>query len=296
MNSHSSTLTLRVNLDSHPATQAILDSHVRSDLFRLDPCGPSPAHNGFKAMLFGSTFDAGEMAIATFLQAKSAGIPLVLLPAPIRGTLQHHTAVYNSVFGELLPKDIEGKRVGVRSYSQTTGMWIRGILQHEYGVDLNKVTWMTINGGHVPSQEPANCQRLPPGASVANMMLDGELAAALLGAPDMPKDACVHTLVPDARNAAKSWFEREGVVPINHMFVMRQELAEARPDIVRELYRMFSESRTLSQDLPAIFPPLGLKANRKGLQLAIDWAVEQQIIPKPMLVDELFDDVTGSLD
>ena len=112
----------------------------------------------------------------------------------------------------------------------------------------------------------------------------------------MPKDACVHTLVPDARNAAKSWFEREGVVPINHMFVMRQELAEARPDIVRELYRMFSESRTLSQDLPAIFPPLGLKANRKGLQLAIDWAVEQQIIPKPMLVDELFDDVTGSLD
>jgi 4,5-dihydroxyphthalate decarboxylase len=136
---------------------------------------------------------------------------------------------------------------------------------------------------------------LPKGASIPQMMLDGELAAALLG-EDMPKDSRVRTLVPDAHAAAKDWFAREGVVPINHMFVIHQELSKQRPDIVRELYRMVAQSRSLTEGgVPAVFPPIGLEANRKGLQLAIDWALDQKIIPHRLSVDELFDDVTGSL-
>jgi 4,5-dihydroxyphthalate decarboxylase len=101
--------------------------------------------------------------------------------------------------------------------------------------------------------------------------------------------------VPDAQNAAKDWFAREDVVPINHMFVVHESVSRQRPDIVRELYRMIVESRAQADTLPAVFPPIGLEANRKGIQLAIDWALDQKIIPRRLSVDELFDDVTGSL-
>jgi 4,5-dihydroxyphthalate decarboxylase len=126
------------------------------------------------------------------------------------------------------------------------------------------------------------------------MMLDGELVAALLG-EDMPKDERVRTLVPDAQAAAKDWFTRTGVVPINHMFVVHERLSKERPDVVRELYRMVVESRASAEGVPTVFPPIGLEANRKGLQLAVDWALDQKIIPRRLSVDELFDDVTGSL-
>ncbi|MDR5770057.1 phosphate ABC transporter substrate-binding protein [Caballeronia sp. LZ028] len=296
MSSNQKVPTLRVNLDVHPVTKAMRDGRVTSDLVSLEYRGPTPAHNGFKAMLRENRFDAGELAIVTFLQAKAYGKPYVLLPAPILGRLQHHCAVYNSSFGELAPKDIEGKRVGVRSYAQTTGLWVRGILQHEYGVDLDKVHWVTLEDGHVAEYvEPAGCERLPHGTSIAQRMLDGDLAAALLGAPDMPKDQNVRTLIPDAHAAAEAWFTREGVVPINHMFAVHEDLSRRHPEIVRDIYRMIVESGELAEGLPSLFPPIGLEANRKNLQLAIDWSVEQKIIPHRLSVDELFDDVTGAL-
>lgn len=288
--------TLRVNLADYPVTRAMRDGRVTSPIVKLDYCGPTPAHNGFKAMVRESAFDAGELAIVTFLQAKAYGKPYVMLPTPISGRFQHHCAGFNSDFGLLNPKDIEGRQVGVRTYTQTTALWIRGILRHEYGVDLDKVNWMTLGDGHLAEySDPANCTRLPKGVSIPEMMLEGKLAAALLG-EDMPKDPRVRTLVPDAHAAAKDWFAREGVVPINHMFVVHEELSRTRPDIVRELYRMIVESRALTEGgVPAIFPPIGLEANRKGLQLAIDWALDQKIIPRRLSVDELFDDLTASL-
>jgi 4,5-dihydroxyphthalate decarboxylase len=288
--------TLRTNLADYPVTKAMKDGRVKSDLVNLDYCGPTPAHNGFKAMVRENKFDAGELAIVTFLQAKAYGKPYVLLPTPISGRFQHHCAGYNVDFGPLNPKDIEGKKVGVRTYTQTTALWIRGILRHEYGVDLDKVTWMTLGDGHLAEyQDPNNCQRLPAGSSIPQMMLEGQLTAALLG-EDMPKDPRVRTLVPDAQAEAKDWFAREGVVPINHMFVVHQDVSKQHPEVVRELYRMIVESRGMTEGgVPAVFPPIGLEANRKGIQLAIDWALDQKIIPHRLSVDELFDDVTGSL-
>jgi 4,5-dihydroxyphthalate decarboxylase len=289
-------LTLRTNLADSKVTQAMKDGRVKSDLVTLDYCGPTPAHNGFKAMVRENKFDAGELAIVTYLQARSFGKPYVLLPAPVSGRFQHHCAGFNIDFGQLDPKDIEGKKVGVRTYAQTTGLWIRGVLRHEYGVDLDKVTWMTLGDGHLAEyRDPDNCTRLPAGSNIAQMMLDGELDAALLG-EDMPKDPRVRTLVPDAHNAAKAWYERSGFVPINHMFVVHEDISRKHPEVVREIYRMIAESRALTEGgTPAVFPPLGLEANRKGLQTAIDWALDQKIIARRLSVDELFDDVTGSL-
>lgn len=289
-------LTLKTNLAPTPMTKAIMDGRVRSDLVTLDCCGPDPAQNGFKDMIRRSMYDAGELAIVTYLQAKCYNKPFVLLPAPVSGRFQHHCAGFNRELGHVSPKDIEGKQVGVRTYAQTTGLWIRGILQHEYGVDLGKVEWMTVGEGHLEEyRDPANCTRLPKGSDIGQMMLDGQLIATLQGI-DLPKDERVERLVPDPFNAAKDWFRRKGVVPINHIFVVHQDISKNRPDVVREIYRMLGESRGLTEGgLPEPFPPMGLEANRKGLALAIEWAFEQKIIPSKLTVDELFDDTTGAL-
>ena len=289
-------VTLRTNLADYPTTLGMKDGRVTSSVVKLDYCGPKVAHDAFKDMIRAGKFDAGELAIVTYLQAKCYNKPWVILPAPIVGRFQHHCAGYNIDFGQLRPKDIEGRKVGVRTYSQTTGLWIRGILQHEYGVDLDKVTWMTVDEAHLSEyHDPPNCRMLPPGSNLGQMMLNGELAAALLG-NDMPKDPRVRTLVPDPHAAAKKWYEREGVMPINHLFAVHQDISRKRPDVVREIYRMVTESRALAPPAEiATVPPLGLEANRKGLEMAIDWAFEQKIIPRRLKFDELFDETTAAL-
>ena len=291
----SSAVTLKTNLADYPVTAAMKDGRVSSTLVKLDCCGPAVANKAFKAMVRENQYEAGELAIITYLQARAWGYPFVMLPAPISGRFQHHCIGFNRELAQLEPRDIEGRRVGVRTYSQTTGLWVRGILQHEYGVDLDKVTWMTIEDAHVTEyHDPANCQRLPAGSKLANMMMSGELAAAILGG-DMPKDdPRVQTLIPDPHNAAKAWYQREGVIPINHVFVVRKELSKERPDVIREIYRMIVESRKFAPE-SATRPPFGLEANRKGLKLAIDWSYEQKIIPRRLSVDELFDDTTAAL-
>ncbi len=289
-------LTLKANIEAYPQTKAIRDGRVRSDLFTLDICGPDKAHNGFKDLLRRGAYDCSELAIVTYLQAKIYGKPWVALPAPISGRFQHHCAGFNRELGHVAPKDIEGKQVGVRTYAQTTGLWIRGVLQQEYGVDLNKVTFMTVGEGHLEEySDPPNCIRLPKGSDIGQMMLDGELTATLQGV-DLPKDPRVERLVPDPFNAAKEWFKREQVVPINHLFVVHEDMARDRPDVVRELYRMIGESRDLTEGgLPDPFPPMGFEANRKGIELAVQWAFDQKIIPRKLSMDELFDDTMRAL-
>jgi len=143
--------------------------------------------------------------------------------------------------------------------------------------------------------DPPNCQRLPPGAKLAQMMLNGEVAAAILG-NDMPNDPRVRTLVPDAMAAAKTWYQREGVIPTNDIFVVREELPRERPDVVREIFRMLVESRHLApESAKTTLPPIGFDENRKGLDMAIQWSYEQKLIPRRLSVDELFDDTTASL-
>ena len=289
-------VTLKTNLADYPVTLAMNDGRVTSQVVKLDCCGPKVANEGFKAMLRENAYDAGELAIITYLQARAWGKPYVLLPTPLSGRPQHHCIAYNSELGHMDPKDIEGRKVGVRTYSQTTGLWVRGVLQHEYGVDLDKVNWLTLEDAHVAEyRDPSNCTRIPAGSKLNRMMFDGEIAAVMMGG-DMPKDPRVKTLIPDAMAAGRQWVQREGVIPINHMFVVRQELSRERPDVVREIFRMIVASRRMAPEAAqAIVPPVGLEANRKCLDMAIQWSFEQKIIPRRLSVDELFDDTTASL-
>jgi 4,5-dihydroxyphthalate decarboxylase len=288
-------ISLPTNLADYPVTKALKDGQVSSPLVSLSFEGPKSASSGFKDMIRNNRYLAGELAIVTFLQAKIYDKPFVMLPFAVSGRTQHRCIAYNRELGHLAPKDIEGKKVGVRSYAQTTGLWVRGILQHDYGVDLDKVDWMTITGAHpVEYEDPANCTRLPAGSNLAEMLFNGEIAAALMG-NEMPDDPRLATVIPDAVEAGALWVKREGFIPINHMFVVHKDVA-ADPDLVREIFRMLVEAHAAApESATAKIPPIGVEANRKGIETAIDLAFEQKIIPRRLSVDELFDGVPEDL-
>jgi 4,5-dihydroxyphthalate decarboxylase len=290
------TITLPTNLAEYPSTLAIREGRVTSPIVTLDICGPKSASSGFKDMIRRDKYLAGELAIVTYLQAKCYDKPYVMLPFAVSGRTQHHCIAFNRDLGVVHPRDIEGKKVGVRSYAQTTGLWVRGILQHDYGVDLDKVNWLTIVDGHLTEYEdPANCTRLPAGSDLAEMLFNGEITAALMG-NEMPKDPRIATLIPDAMEEGAKWAKREGFIPINHMFVVHKDIARDNLDVVRELFRMLAESREAAPEaVKAKLPPVGLEANRKGIQAAIDLALEQKIIPRRLSVDELFEGVPTDL-
>jgi 4,5-dihydroxyphthalate decarboxylase len=292
-------VTLRTNLAEYPGTRALRSGAVPSDLVHFDFAGPKAAHEGFKPMVREGAYDAGELAIVTYLQAKAFGKPWVLLPAVVMGRFQHQCVLVNVARGVRGPKEIEGRRVGIRSYSQTTGVWMRGVLRHEYGVDLSRVTWMVNDDAHVAEyRDPSGVVRLPPGAKkIDQLLLDGELDAAILGA-DMPGEPRVRHLIDNPREAALAWAKKHGTVPINHLFAVRAELAQQRPDVVREIYVLLKASKAAAEPPKdgIAFLLFGVAALRKPLELIIQYAHEQKLIPRRFTVDELFDETTRALD
>src|SRR3954452_5262073 len=194
-------VTLRANLADYAVTKALKGDAIKSDLVNFDFCGPKVAFQGFKPLVRERAFDASELAIATFLQAKVYGKPVTLLPAVVMGRFQHNHALRCVARGPLAPAEISGRRIGIRSYTQTTGIWVRGILQHEYGVDLDSVTWVCNDDGHLAEfREPPNVERTPEGSNkVDQMLLDAELDAAILGA-DVSDPRVAH-LIENPREA-----------------------------------------------------------------------------------------------
>ena len=203
----------------------------------------NPVNRAFMPMAREQKFDFSEMAIVTYLQAKAYDKPLVLLPATMMGRFQHGTMLYNSERGTLRPQDLAGKRVGVRAFSQTTGVWIRGILWKDYGLDLDAVKWVTFEDAHVAEyRDPPGVTRAAAGKDITQMLLDGELDAAIFGGA-MPSEPQLKSVIPDPEAAAKEWYKKSGAVPINHMVVLKESLARSHPQIVREVYRLLLASK-----------------------------------------------------
>ena len=203
----------------------------------------NPVNRAFMPMAREQKFDISEMAIVTYLQAKAYDKPLVLMPATMMGRFQHGTMLYNSERGTLRPEDLPGKRVGVRAFSQTTGVWIRGILWKDYGLDLGKVKWVTFEDAHVAEyRDPPGVERAAAGKDITKMLLDGELDAAIFGGA-MPSEPQLKSVIPDPEAAAKEWYKKNGAVPVNHMVVLKESLAKSSPGIVREVYRMLLASK-----------------------------------------------------
>ena len=288
-------LTLKTLLGDHPIVAAIKNGQVNSPRLVLDLPDIRTAHLHFKRVVRDLEFNVAELALVTYLQAKAHGKPLVLVPAVIYALdAPHAFIVYNAERGDLGPRDIAGRRVGIRASSVTTVMWVCGILQNDYGVDLDRVNWVTFEDPHVAEvRDPPNAQRAPAGKKLVTMLLDGELDAAVVGRDDLG-DPRLRPLIPDAEAAARTWCERNHMRLINHMLVVKQSLTQSEPWAVQEVFRMIAESRQLA-GVPEGVLPLGVEANRTGLAKAIDYAVQQRLIPRRYEVDELFDDVTRAL-
>ena len=285
-------------LGDYPNTSALKKGEVASNLVDLQFADVKVSNTAFKPLVREAKFDLGELAIVTYLQAKTYGKPYVLVPATVLGRGQHHTIAYNPQRGLLKASDLAGKRVGVRAYTQTTGAWVRGFLSDDYGVDPAKIRWITFEDPHLAEyKDPAFVTRAPEGKALVQMLLDGEIDAAIVG--DKIPDPRLAPLIPDADAVAGKWAETHGGVPINHMMVIRTSVSDSRPDLVREVYRMLRESRRSVQPPPdgTVSDPwrFGLEANRASLEIIIDYSFRQQLIPRLFSVDELFDDCTRAL-
>src|SRR6267143_5070786 len=178
-------MRLRTLLGDHACTSALKDGSIKSDLVTLDFAEYSPTNKGFKPMVREAAFDVSEMAIVTYLMAKSFGKPMVLLPDVVLARFQHGHALYNAKAAKLSPRDLDGKRIGIRSFTTTTGAWLRGILANDHGVDLNSVDWVTFEDAHVAEFKDTT-KRAPAGKQIIQMLLDGELDAVLGEKSDHP--------------------------------------------------------------------------------------------------------------
>ena len=281
-------MRLRTLLGDHPGTSALKNGSIKSDLVTLDFVDYSPTNKGFKPMVREGAFDVSEMAIVTYLMAKSFGKPMVLLPNVVLARFQHAYAMYNAKQETLKPADLNGKRVGIRSFTTTTGAWLRGILANDYGVDLDSIDWVTFEDAHV-AEFIDTTKRAPAGKQIIQMLLDGELDAVLGEKVDHPD---LKPMFPDAAAEEKSWFAKHGVLPVNHMVVVSETLCRTQPDAVREVLRLLQESAARA---PAAAERFSNDEMRRSLQLIIQYTAQQGLIPRAYAVDELFDDVARPL-
>jgi len=281
-------------LGDYPVTRALKAGELRSPLVALEFADVATPNAAFKRVVRDGAFDVAELAIVTYLMAKERGAPLVLLPAVVLARFQHPLVVCSAARGDLAPRDLAGRRVGVRSWSVTTGMWIRSILAEDHGVDAGRVKWVTFEEPHVVGfSDPPNAERAPAGKDMVAMLLAGELDAAIVAERALP-DARLKSLIPDPAGAARAWQARHGGIQINHMVVVKEALSRSEPHAVREVWRLLAASRRAAGG-PGL-NPFGFEANRRNLELAIDRTHAQGLIVRRFAVEELFDDVTRTLE
>jgi 4,5-dihydroxyphthalate decarboxylase len=290
-------MRLRALLGDYPVTRALKQGDIRSPDVSLDFADVKVPSTAFKRVVRDLEFDVAELALVTYLIAKAHQKPLVLMPAVVLCRFQHPYLVYNIERGPLKPGELASRRVGIRSYSVTTVTWIKGILSDDHGVDLERITWVTFEEPHVAEfRDPPNVERAPQGKNILDMLLAGEIDAAILAAP--AADARIRPLIPEPDAAAQDWHRRTGALQINHMVVVKEAVSRSDPGAVREIYRLLYESKTAA-GLPHAgeldLNPFGLAANLHNLAVAIDFAYRQRLIPRRFEVDELFDDVTRAL-
>lgn len=283
--------TLSTALKRYPTTEGLLSGQVTSPTFNFEFHEIEPIHDAFKPMAREQRFDVSEMAVFTYLQAHAYKKPIVLLPVVLASRFQHGCIVYNTDFHDRLTPDmLPGKKVGVRAYTQTTGAWVRNILAQEHSLDLESVRWVIFEDAHLAEyKEPSFVSRAPKGTKLLPMLMSGEIDAAILG-NDLPDDPKIKAVIPDAAKAGRAWHERTGLLPVNHMLVVTRALAHERPDLVRDVYEAFRRSKEMAPTPAGAIDmrPIGFEAVTPSLELVIQLAYEQQIIPERFSVDELF--------
>lgn len=309
--------SLTIAIGNYGLAKPLKDGSVPVGDLKVEYIQVDPIVAAMRRMVRNLDFDICEMAFTTYLCAKAFGKPITAVPVFLTRNFHHWAIFYNVKSGIKEPKDLEGRTVGVnRGYTVTTGLWARGILQTEYGVDLNKITWAPTDEEHVAEYKaPANVDYSYRGKPIVELLLSGKIAAAVGDVRVNSHD--IQQLIPDARNAGFAYFRKTGVYPINHGVVIRDSLLKAEPGLARELFSAFQAAKkiylahldagenlsptdeaaiALKQVVGDPFP-FGIKEpNRTALEKMIQFAVDQHVIPKKFSVEELFAPSTRSLE
>ena len=303
-------------LVTYPHTQALKDGRVAPRTCTLEFEDVPVIIKAFRRMVRGLEFDVSEMAITTYLTAKAHGKKFTAIPVFPMRAFHHGAILYNRKSDIRSPKDLEGKRVGVnRGYTVTTGLWARSILQHEYGVDLKKVTWVLSGDEHVAEyRPPSNVVPIEQGRTLEEMLLSGELAAANGVQIDSPD---IKPLIANAKEAGLAGLRDGGLYPINHTVVVKDELLDAHPELARDLFDAFVRAKQLYVDdlkagripeptaadktFASVMEitgdplPYGIAPNRREIEAVIQYSVEQGILQKPFSIEDVFARGTSDL-
>ncbi len=248
----------------------------------------SPIHRAFAPMAREQKFDMSEMAIVTALQALAYGKPLLLLPVTIAARFQHRCLITRRASAPLGPRGLAGRRIGVRAYTQTTGVWLRGILQNEYGVPAESVRWVTQEGAHVAEYlDPAWVERAPAGRKLPELLRTGEVNAIIMG-NDLPDTPDFVPVIADPDAAAQAWFRKRSVVPVNHMLMVKRDRFSENPHALRALWELIEACKPAG----AI---TGTVAHRPAIELLLSYCDQQKLLPRRMSVDEVFEPTVALL-
>jgi 4,5-dihydroxyphthalate decarboxylase len=305
-------------------TQPLFDGRVKPQGVELEPQFVPPWVL-FKRMLDEVPFDVAEFSLCHLAMLTALGDRrFVAIPA-FTSRAFRHTAVYVSErSGITTPQQLQGARVGVPDYTITAAVYVRGFLQHDFGVAPESITWFW-GGLDGPSQEPIRVPfEQPPGLrlqhvgddNLERMLVEGDLDALVSAAVPTPfraGDERVRRLFPDFRAREQDYYLRTGILPIMHAVVLRRDLAERQPDLPRRIFDAFSEAKAMAYAdleylsalttalywLPAYIEeerallgrdhwPYGVGENRRTLEGLLAYAREQHLLARPVAVEELF--------
>jgi 4,5-dihydroxyphthalate decarboxylase len=287
----SETVRLRTVLGNYPHTMPLKSGVVADPAVRLDFVEVEPVHRAFAAMVRRQEYDLCEMAIVTCLQAIAYGKPVVLLPAVIASRLQRGCIIYYRPRGVVGAQSLAAARIGVRAYTQTTGMWVRAALAEDYGLPIEKMRWVTSDPAHVEEYvDPPIVEHVATGESLPDMLRTGAIDAAILG-NDLPDDPDMLPVIPNHRQVDEAWRAHHGFIPINHMVVVTARLAREQPDAVRAAYRLLTRADALARSSGdgSGRTMFGFARLRQPLQVTLDACYRQLLLPRRLAVDEIFE-------
>jgi len=314
---------LTIAVADYPHTAAVRSGAIPIDGVEAEIVTVKPQIAAFRRMVRQVEFDVCELAATTYIIARAFGAPFVALPIFLQRRFHHAGLLVRPDAGVKTPKDLEGKKVGVRAYSVTTGAWTRGILIDEFGLDSSKVTWVVDDEEHVAQlQLPANVVHTPDGTSLADMMANGELAAGLQGNGGVGRtgaptggwktvEADYPDLFPNAAELEADWYRRTGIYPMHGTIVVKDSVLKEHPWVAASLFKAFSRAKdewlatldnggtgdasdkkylALRKVVGHDPLPYGLEANRASIAALEATAFKQRLTPRRMTLDELFVD------
>ena len=261
--------------------------------------------DAYRAMARTQPYDVCEMAPTTYLMAAAAGAPITALPIPMTRRFRHAGLKRPRSSGVRHPKDLEGRAVGVRTYTVTAAVWTRGVYADDYGVDPDAITWVT--------QEEENVREftLPPNVRrtdrpLADLVKDGELDAVFGGLAGAEPDGELVELVDDAEERERDWFRRTGIYPLHGVIVVRNDVLERLPSLAGDLFAAFTAAKRNYLARPADGPedrryrklaelvgdplPYGLAENATSLSALVRYAHRQRLIPDEPPIERVFPD------